>query len=418
MSVKRRDKKHRVLRSGESQMKDGRYKYSFYEGGKQKAFYSWKLEPTDRLPAGKRDCIALREQIADYKRLHDKGVAFRGNDFTVLELVQKYVDIRQNVKHTTRGGYKTVLNILKKEEFGTRRIDKVKTMDAKAWLVKLQQIDHRSYSSIHTIRGVLRPAFAMAVEDDLLLKNPFDFMICDVIVNDSVRREAVTAAQMREFLRFVREDRHYSRYYEGIYILFHTGMRISEFCGLTVQDIDLERRTINIDHQLQRTSEMQYIIVDSAKTAAGTRVLPMEDGVYECFCKILSSRKKQKVEPIVNGKIGFLYLDKNGMPLVAQHWQKYFQNIIKKYNSIYKIQMPKITPHVCRHTYCSVKAKKGMNPNTLKYLMGHTDISVTLNTYTHLGLIDAQQELERLEKEVQQNEMVDYRTYRRRTFGE
>ena len=92
----------------------------------------------------------------------------------------------------------------------------VRTMDAKAWLVKLQQENHRGYSSIQTIRGVLRPAFAMAVEDDLLVKNPFDFMLCDVIVNDSVRREAITAAQMREFLRFVREDRHFSRYYDGM----------------------------------------------------------------------------------------------------------------------------------------------------------------------------------------------------------
>ena len=51
-----------------------------------------------------------------------------------------------------------------------------------------------------------------------------------------------------------------------------------------------------------------------------------------------------------------------------------------------------------RQNCCSEKAKKGMNPNTLKYLMGHTDIGVTLNTYTHLGLIDAEQELERMER--------------------
>jgi hypothetical protein len=63
----RRDKKNRILRSGESQTQDGRYKYTFYEGGKQRAFYSWKLEPMDRLPAGKRDCVALRDQIADYR---------------------------------------------------------------------------------------------------------------------------------------------------------------------------------------------------------------------------------------------------------------------------------------------------------------------------------------------------------------
>ena len=418
MSAKRRDKKNRILRSGESQTQDGRYKYTFYEGGKQRAFYSWKLEPTDRLPAGKRDCVALRDQIADYKRQHDRGVAFRGDDYTVYELTRRYVDLKQNVKHTTRAGYKTVLKILYQDPFGTKRIDKVRTMDAKAWLVKLQQEEHRGYSSIQTIRGVLRPAFAMAVEDDLLVKNPFDFMLCDVIVNDSVRREAITAAQMREFLRFVREDRHFSRYYDGIYILFHTGMRISEFCGLTIQDIDLDRRTINIDHQLQRTSDMQYIIVDSAKTDAGTRILPMEEDVYECFSRILAERKKSKVEPMVDGRIGFLYMDKNGMPMVAMHWEKYFQHITEKYNKIYRVQMPKVTPHVCRHTYCSEKAKKGMNPNTLKYLMGHTDISVTLNTYTHLGLIDAEQELERMQREVKMSEKIERRKQRRKSSGE
>ena len=377
MSAKRRDKKNRILRSGESQTQDGRYKYTFYEGGKQRAFYSWKLEPTDRLPAGKRDCVALRDQIADYKRQHDRGVAFRGDDYTVYELTRRYVDLKQNVKHTTRAGYKTVLKILYQDPFGTKRIDKVRTMDAKAWLVKLQQEEHRGYSSIQTIRGVLRPAFAMAVEDDLLVKNPFDFMLCDVIVNDSVRREAITAAQMREFLRFVREDRHFSRYYDGIYILFHTGMRI--------------------------------IIVDSAKTDAGTRILPMEDDVYECFSRILAERKKPKVEPMVDGRIGFLYMDKK---------EKYFQHITEKYNKIYRVQMPKVTPHVCRHTYCSEKAKKGMNPNTLKYLMGHTDISVTLNTYTHLGLIDAEQELERMQREVKMSEKIERRKQRRKSSGE
>ena len=60
--------------------------------------------------------------------------------------------------------------------------------------------------------------------------------------------------------------------------------------------------------------------------------------------------------------------------------------------------MPNITPHVCRHTYCSNMAKLGMNPKTLQYLMGHSDIGVTLNTYTHLGLEDAVDELKRVEE--------------------
>ena len=81
-----------------------------------------------------------------------------------------------------------------------------------------------------------------------------------LVVNDAVTREAITKDQMRKFLKFVHDDVVYCKYYEVIYILFHTGMRISEFCGLTMKDIDLEKKTINIDHQLQRTSKMEYVI--------------------------------------------------------------------------------------------------------------------------------------------------------------
>src|SRR5699024_11488856 len=75
-----------------------------------------------------------------------------------------------------------------------------------------------------------------------------------------------------------------------------------------------------------------------------------------------------------------------------------FNHMVKRYNDIYRVQMPNITPHVCRHTYCSNMAKSGMNPKTLQYLMGHSDIGVTLNTYTHLGLEDAVDELKRVEE--------------------
>ena len=63
--------------------------------------------------------------------------------------------------------------------------------------------------------------------------------------------------------------------------------------------------------------------------------------------------------------------------------------------------MKMITPHVCRHTYCSNMARAGMNPKTLQYLMGHSDISVTMDTYTHLSLDDAQMELKRLQAQEQ-----------------
>ena len=84
------------------------------------------------------------------------------------------------------------------------------------------------------------------------------------------------------------------------------------------------------------------------------------------------------------------------MPMVALHWQKYFEHICAKYNSIYKVQMPKITPHVCRHTYCTNMALAGMNPKTLQYLMGHSEIGVTLDVYTHVSFEDARDELAKM----------------------
>ena len=106
---------------------------------------------------------------------------------------------------------------------------------------------------------------------------------------------------------------------------------------------------------------------------------------------------------MIDGYTGFLFLDKDCNPLVAMHWEHRFNHMVKRYNDIYRVQMPNITPHVCRHTYCSNMAKSGMNPKTLQYLMGHSDIGVTLNTYTHLGLEDATDELKRME------ELVDAR---------
>ena len=68
------------------------------------------------------------------------------------------------------------------------------------------------------------------------------------------------------------------------------------------------------------------------------------------------------------------------------------------YNDIFREQMPNITPHVCCHTYCSLQAKAGMYPKTLQYLMDHSDISVTMNTYTHLGQEDAVDEMNRMQQ--------------------
>ena len=392
---KRRDSKHRVLRNGESIRADGKYQFKYYVGGKIKFVYSWRLEPTDTTPQGTKPGPSLRELEKMIGRDLDSLLDPTMKRMTVLELVERYLATKTGVRPNTLMNYNFVMNLLQKEEFALKTIGEVKTPDAKLFLIKLQQ-DGKRYSTVKTVRGVLRPAFQMAVDDDLLNKNPFNFELAGVVVNDSVTREAITRDQMRKFLKFVHDDNIFCKYYEAVFILFHTGMRISEFCGLTIGDLDMENRVINIDHQLQRLSDMR-LVIEATKTNAGTRKLPMTDEVYSCFQAILEDRPKPKVEKMVEGYSGFLYLDKAGLPLVALHWEHRMKSMVDKYNRIYRVQMPRISPHVCRHTYCSNMVKAGMNPKTLQYLMGHSDIGVTLNIYTHLGLEDAAAELKRLE---------------------
>lgn len=344
MSEKRRDKRNRILREGEYQRTDGRYRFRYIDAdGREKNVYSWRLDHHDPTPKGKKHEPSLREKEKEIQAAQFEHIVTNGGNYTVLELVEKYISLKTGVRPSTKAGYKTVVNLLTKDEFGTRRIDKVLLSDAKEWLIRLQQEDGRSYSSIHSIRGVLRPAFQMAVDDDLVRKNPFGFELASVVVNDSVTREAITRKQMHDLLTFIREDRYFCRDYDAVYILFHTGLRISEFCGLTLRDVEFDQHRIKVDHQLQRTSDMRYIIQEP-KTESGVRYVPMTEGVEACFRRIIASRGTPKCEPMVDSHAGFLFLDRNDRPMVALHWEKYLQHIVEKYNKIYRIQMPKVTP--------------------------------------------------------------------------
>ena len=95
--------------------------------------------------------------------------------------------------------------------------------------------------------------------------------------------------------------------------------------------------------------------------------------------------------------------------MVVLHWEKYIQHARGKYNKEHLLQLHFITSYICRHSYCTNMANSGMNPKTLQYLMGHSDVSVTLNIYTHIGYDDAKKELARLKEakeELDKNRLV------------
>lgn len=383
-NVKRRDAKGRVLRTGESQQKDGGYRYTYYVKGKQHCFYSWKLEDSDRIPAGKHPCKSLRSQIKELNRTKGQGIAFQGNGISILDLVEEYLNIQNandKIRTSTKTGYRTSLKHISEDPISSTRIDKIKKSGAKKWIMSLKKKGF-GYSTISSIHGVIKPAFQMAVDDDLILKNPFDFVLAELIGNDTVKRDALTPEQKDSFLEFIKNDKYYSQYYDAVVILFETGLRIAEFCGLTSDKIDLGHRMITIDVQLHKNREGYYL--EKPKTNAGVRKVPITDTAYQCFLHLIQNRKRKQAEKRICGQKNYLCFDRNGLPRYGSQWDKIFQNIWRRYKKSHDMEMVKVTPHICRHTFATCMAIAGISPVSLKEIMGHEDIVTTFSVYTHI----------------------------------
>lgn len=391
----RRDNRRRILRTGESQNKEGRYVYKYINSlGEQKFIYSWKLVPTDRVPKGKRDDISLREKIAEVQRDLSDGIDTAGKKMTVCQLYEKKNNLRKNIRRNTVKGRQQFMNVLKKDPFGSMSIDSVKQSDAKEWAIRMSE-NGIAYNSIKNYMRSLRASFYMAIQDDYVRKNPFNFVLSDILDDTRKEKTALSLEQEEALLTFAKSDRTYKKYYDELVILLETGLRISEFCGLDLNvAVDMKNKSILVEHQLLKDTETGYYI-EKPKTKSGIREIPMTDKAYDAFQRLIKSRKK--TEPIViDGYSNFLMLNGKGLPQVASSYNMVLKGLVKKYNKTHDDELPEISPHSLRHTFCTKMANKGMTPNTLQYIMGHSDISMTLNYYAHGSFGSAKAEMERI----------------------
>ncbi len=248
-------------------------------------------------------------------------------------------------------------------------------------------------NTIGVLQSVVRPAFEIAVDDDIIRKNPFKFKLSDVIPKDAYVRSALTKGQQEKYLQFVQECG--GNYYDDIVILLGTGLRVSELYGLTRADINFERRCIHVRRQLCRTAEKPYFVT-TPKTQSGIRNVPMTDAVYEAFLRVMGARASTKIEMLVDGCSGFVFLDKAGMPKVAMHLENYMRGVQGKFEKTYGKPIQRITPHVLRHTFCTNAQQAGLDVKSLQYLMGHSNASVTLDIYTHSSFESVERAFEQI----------------------
>lgn len=369
MTTKRKDSKGRVLKPGESQRKDGLYQYRYTDNlGKRRTVYN-------------SDLNKLREEEERITRTLLNGYDYAGGEASVLELVERYCDIkRQNVKKNTSIIYDKWIKKLREDPFGHRRIRDVKMSEAKNWLLKLNS-NGLAFNSLKQIRGILKPAFEMGVQDDILHKNPFNFKL-DFIPGSQIAREALSPDVIKKFLGFVAEDKFASKYLDIYIILLGTGMRIGELCGLTYRDVDMKLRRINVNHQLNRKPK-GGLYVNTPKTKSSNRILPMSDEVYAAFSRVIARRPKLKVEPLVDGYSGFLFVSERGSITINTYVSKAIWSAIKRYNEHHDDKLPMFSPHNLRHTFCTNMIDAGVKEKVVQYLMGHSSVTITLDVYTH-----------------------------------
>lgn len=317
LAKKRKDKKGRLLWTGESQRADGIYQYRYTdENHKRRYVYNTDLD-------------ALRRVEEEIERKKKAGICLSKPSLTVSELVENYLATKQGVRYNTKKGYETIKRHIRDTGFGDRKITDIKVSDAKIFFTTLQNSGY-NYSTITSIRGVLKPAFQMCFEDDIITRNPFLFQLKGVVINNTKERKALTIEQQALLLDFYRNDESYKKHYDDLIILLGTGLRVSEFCGLTLKDIDLEKGYINVNKQLHRTREGQYYI-EKTKTKSGCRTIPMTKDVRVAIEHLVAKRKLHPAGVKIDGYNNFLSIDKNGNPKVALHLENELQWGMKKF---------------------------------------------------------------------------------------
>ena len=374
--------------------KTKRYEYHYKDSlGKERVISSYRLEPTDQLPKGKRSSKSLREKEDEINAQLENNIDIDGAKLTLLDVVDKYLKSlynRKKLAHNTKTGCNVTVNTLKNYKLGYMEIGKIRPEHCEEWLADMKK-KYRG-SSIQTQISLLKRTFEYALDYDYITKNPFRRITTDR--SDSKKMEAIGVEDMNRFLEFCSKDKNSLHCYDMLYILFWTGLRASELCGLTLDNIDIDNRMITVDKQLQCINHTHVVL--PTKTSNGKRVIPMTDGVHECFKRIIKNRYiKGDIEPVCydekgNAYEGFVFLaTRSRKTIVRSHVEEYLQNCIKRFNNENPDNpIRKFEPHICRHTFAT--NMQYLPPKTLQYILGHGNISTTMDNYVNVKPSDEQ----------------------------
>ncbi len=401
MAMKRRtDNKGRILRVGESQRKDGRYQYQYTDSvGKRQCIYDLTL-------AGLRE----KEKMI-IRDLRDGIRTGESKKITLNILFRKYLENHKTIRKSTEVLYKSYWkNHIKSADIGERAISDIRSSDIVRFYNHLLE-KGLSSRTVGVINAALQPCFEMAIEDDLIRKNPCKNAMARIPQTEAANRRAMTIDEQRRFVNFVSKDKVYRHYLPLFTTLLGTGMRIGECLGLTWENLDFKDGLIYVTHSLRYDNygDGYKLHISKPKTESGKRVIPMMEDVRRQLLKqrehnFMSQNYK---ECVVDGYSGFVFVKETGNVFLTNEINAMLKRICRKYNKLEEraaeeekrcpIALPHLSAHVMRHTFCTRFCENETNVKVIQEIMGHSNVGVTMNIYNHVTLDKAKETMKNME---------------------
>lgn len=405
MAGKRKDNKGRTLLPHEYQRYDGRYEYRYTDiRGEEKVIYSWTLLETDRLPEGKEECECLRVQEDQLRRDLNDGIdTGAAKKLTLNDLFEVNIRDRQ-LKDSTRENYTYMYNHCVRDRIGWMKVGNIKYSDIRHFYMTLITELHYKPCSMEIVNTIIHPIFTQAVRDGYIRMNPTDGVMAEIKRRhdwEKPHRKALTQKEQEVFLRYL-SDCPYSEWLPLITVMLGTGCRIGEVLGLCWHNIDYDENTITVDHNLiyRHLDGKCHDLITTPKTKAGVRKIPMFPEVRDALMKEKERQQKAGlVSPEIDGYSDFVFLNRSGGVRRPSCINRMLLNLVNSYNEQEckaaeaekrsPVLLPRFSAHQLRHTFCTRLCENTSDTNTLKTIqeiMGHADISTTLDVYTDLTM--------------------------------
>jgi integrase len=413
----RKDNKKRTLKKGEYQKADGRYEYRYKDhNGKARSVYSWRLTPSDKVPVGKPPGISLRELERQIEKdVLDDVVPAVSCSTTLNEMFEKNMESR-NLKQSTRTNYTYMYDHFVRPKLGDKKISTLNYSTMKSFFVSLLRkgLKPNSLESVYTI---LHPVFTDAVRDGEIRLNPTDGLMGDIkrAYNwEKPKRHALTEAEQESFINFLRNSRRYRKWLPLFTVCLGTGARIGEILGLRWEDIDFNNDLISINHslvyRLQDDGTCAFHVT-TPKTAAGVRTIPMIKDVKGALLEeYMSQRKDGFNTDVIDGCTGFIFKNRFGNVInfhcvnrvierVRKAHDEQEMELAKKENR-QPLLLPYFTSHHLRHTFCTRLCENETNLKVIQEIMGHADITTTMDVYNEASLKQKKKSMANLEGKI------------------